>query len=80
MTKASDSIGELAFEHGVGIAPQPVLWRVVSLRNVGERRPIVHVNWYTEEESARHHAKWIDDVRGNVLRIDRYVLNNPEAR
>jgi hypothetical protein len=65
---------ELAFEHEIGqdYAP-PELWRVCSLRGLPGREPINHVNWFATEGGARKHAAWINDGRGEVLSVTRYV-------
>jgi hypothetical protein len=72
---------DLAFEHDFrqDVAP-PELWRVCSLRGLPGREPIVHVNWFAAENAARKHGDWINDGRGEVVSITRYVRADGEPQ
>ena len=51
------------------------LWRVRSIRPLGETE-IRHTRWFINEAGAREYAKWVEDDRGKVLSIAKYVLES----
>jgi hypothetical protein len=64
---------ELAFEEGIHGSPQ-FLWRVQSWRQFRDRR-LRHTNWFATEDAARKHGAWINDGRGEVISVKKYVLD-----
>jgi len=64
-----------ASEDGVGDSP-PEWWRVTSWRELGGRK-FRHTNWFATEAAARQHAAWIEDGRGEVIAVTKYVRQRP---
>lgn len=68
---------ELAFEDGFDESPD-TLWRVYSTRDWKDRG-VRHVNWFATESAALAHAAWINDGRGRVDSVTRYVKATGES-
>ena len=63
---------ELAFEEDLPGGEPDELWRLVSYREFKGRR-IRHVNWFATVEACARHAEWINDGRGEVTSMTKYV-------
>ena len=53
------------------------LWRVTSWRVWRDQR-LRHTNWFCTERAAHDHAKWVNNGRGEVIAVSRYVRSEPE--
>ena len=78
---------ELAFETEIHEETPTELWRVRSRRNFikGQMTPtswvtqsstkvVCTTNWFATEDRARQHVEWINDGRGEVISIAKYIL------
>ena len=67
---------DLAFENQLPAGALPELWRVVSMRPISGRLPMRHTEYFATEDCALEHAARINDGRGKILSISRYVLES----
>lgn len=49
-----------------------VLYRVTSLRDV-DGKPLTHVRWMSDKDTAAKYIDWINNGRGKVLDFAKYV-------
>lgn len=68
---------DMSFEQGFKEDNPQELWRVISWRQVpNQNRKIRHTNWFATEEAAKKHAEWINNGRGEVISIAKYLLED----